>query len=180
MSELAKNTYKFTFSGFGGQGVLTIGVLLAEVAMEKGYNVTWIPSYGAEMRGGTANCKVVISKNPIGSPFVNEMDYLIAMNAPSYDKFESLVKEDGTIITNSSLVKNVDTKKKVREVDATEIASQIGNLKVQNIVILGAIFKEIGIFDLEDAKKIFAKKFTGDKAALIDLNVEAFKRGFEA
>ncbi len=180
MGDLTKNTYKFTFSGFGGQGVLTIGLLLAEVAMEKGYNVTWIPSYGAEMRGGTANCKVIVSKNTIGSPFVKEMDYLIAMNAPSYDKFESLVKDSGTIIINSSLVKNIDTKKKVKEVDATEIASQIGNLKVQNIVVLGTIFREIGIFDLEDAKKIFEKKFTGDKAELIDLNIEAFKRGVEA
>ncbi len=176
---MAKDTYKLTFSGFGGQGVLTIGLLLAEVAMDKGYNVTWIPSYGAEMRGGTANCKVIVSKNKIGSPFVKEMDYLIAMNGPSYDKFEGLVKEDGVIITNSSLVKDVETSKKLCEVDATEIASSIGNLKVQNIVVLGKLFKELGIFDLEDAKKVFEKKFTGDKAKLIELNVEAFKLGFE-
>ncbi len=176
---MAKDTYKLTFSGFGGQGVLTIGLLLAEVAMDKGYNVTWIPSYGAEMRGGTANCKVIVSKTKIGSPFVKEMDYLVAMNAPSYDKFEDLVKEDGTIIANSSLVKDVNTSKNFKAVNATEIASEIGNLKVQNIVILGKLFKELGIFDLEDAKKIFEKKFTGDKAKLYDLNVEAFKKGYE-
>ncbi len=177
---MVKDTYKLTFSGFGGQGVLTIGLLLAEVAMEKGYNVTWIPSYGAEMRGGTANCKVIVSKHKIGSPFVKEMDYLIAMNAPSFDKFEELVKEDGVIIVNSSLIKNANSSKSVKEVDATEIASSIGNLKVQNIVVLGKLFKELGIFDLDDAKKIFEKKFTGDKAKLIDLNIEAFKKGFEA
>ncbi len=177
---MAKDTYKLTFSGFGGQGVLTIGLLLAEVAMEKGYNVTWIPSYGAEMRGGTANCKVIVSKHNIGSPFVKEMDYLIAMNGPSFDKFEELVKEDGKIIINSSLVKGVESSKAIKAVDATEIASSIGNLKVQNIVVLGKLFKELGIFDIEDARKVFEKKFTGDKAKLIDLNIEAFKRGFEA
>lgn len=174
------NTYKFTFSGFGGQGVLTTGLLLAEVAMDKGYNVTWIPSYGAEMRGGTANCKVIISKNKIGSPFVKKMDYLIAMNAPSFDKFEDLVVDDGKIIVNSSLVKGVSTNKELVEIDATEMASEIGNLKVQNIVVLGKLFKELGLFDLEDAKKVFAKKFTGNKAKLIDLNIEAFSTGFNS
>ncbi|MFV0520034.1 MAG: 2-oxoacid:acceptor oxidoreductase family protein [Lachnospirales bacterium] len=176
---MEKDTYKLVFSGFGGQGVLTIGLLLAEVAMDKGFNVTWIPSYGAEMRGGTANCKVVISKNYIGSPFVKEMDYLIAMNAPSFDKFEDLVKNDGVIISNSSLITGKTSSKTVKEVNATELASQIGNLKVQNIVVFGKLCKELGLFDIEDAKNIFNKKFTGDKAKFFDLNVEAFKKGYE-
>ncbi|MFV0441262.1 MAG: 2-oxoacid:acceptor oxidoreductase family protein [Lachnospirales bacterium] len=175
-----QDTYKLTFSGFGGQGVLTIGLLLAEVAMNKGYNVTWIPSYGAEMRGGTANCKVIISNKSIGSPFVKEMDYLIAMNYPSFVKFEELVKADGKILSNASLNKGIETTKNVIDVEATDIAAELGNLKVQNIVILGALFKELGLFDITDAKEIFEKKFTGDKAKLIELNLEAFKRGYGA
>ncbi len=174
-----KDTYKLILSGFGGQGVLTIGLLLAEVAMDKGYNVTWIPSYGAEMRGGTANCKVIISKNNIGSPFVNKPDCLIAMNYPSFVKFEKDVQDDGVIIANSSLVKDVKSNKRIENINATDIASEIGNLKVQNIVVLGKLFKELEVFDLEDAKKIFEKKFTGDKAKLIDFNIEAFKKGFD-
>ncbi len=180
MSLKNKDTYKLVLSGFGGQGVLTIGLLLAEVAMDKGYNVTWIPSYGAEMRGGTANCKVIISKNNIGSPFVNKPDCLIAMNYPSFAKFEGDVVEDGLIIANSSLVKDVTTTKKLENINATKIASEIGNLKVQNIVVLGKLFKELGVFDVEDAKNIFKKKFTGDKAKLIDLNIEAFNKGFNS
>ncbi len=175
-----KDTYKLVLSGFGGQGVLTIGLLLAEVAMDKGYNVTWIPSYGAEMRGGTANCKVIISKNQIGSPFVTKPDCLIAMNYPSFAKFEKDVCDDGVIIANSSLVNDVTTTKRLEKINATEIASNIGNLKVQNIVILGKLFKELGIFDIEDAKNIFNKKFTGDKAKLIDLNIKAFQEGYNS
>jgi 2-oxoglutarate ferredoxin oxidoreductase subunit gamma len=173
-------THKLVISGFGGQGVLTLGVLLSELAMRKGYNVSWIPSYGAEMRGGTANCAVIISDEPIGSPMItNDIDYLVAMNNPSVDKFIADVKPGKNILINSSIV-DVDIKREDVEIDkveATNLASEIGNTKVQNMVMLGFVNKHLQIFTQEDVEALFVEKFTGKKAALIPMNKEAFEKG---
>ncbi len=175
-------TKKMVFAGFGGQGVLTLGLIVAEIAMDKGLNVSWIPSYGAEMRGGTANCSVIISDNEISNPIIaNGITNLVTMNKPSLDKFQSKVAKDGVIILNSSIIKEYDKNGyETIEINATDIASKVGNLKVQNMVMLGAIAKQTGLFDINDIEKTFKKKFTGNKANLIDKNLLAVKEGMES
>lgn len=131
---------RLKIAGFGGQGILFMGVVLAEAGMRAGRQVSWLPSYGPEMRGGTANCHVIISEEPIGSPLVSEIDVLIAMNRPSLEKFQPEVRRDGMILYNSSLIAGVELRKDVEvvAVPATEIADTIGNTKVANVVMLGA------------------------------------------
>jgi 2-oxoglutarate ferredoxin oxidoreductase subunit gamma len=128
-------------AGFGGQGVLTAGLILGKTATETGKHVTWIPSYGSEMRGGTANCSIKISEIKIASPFIKEIDILIAMNQPSVDKFEGAVKAGGLIVVNSSMVKDHIFRKDVRviQVDATTIAEDLANPRGANLVMLGGL-----------------------------------------
>ncbi|MCJ7830042.1 MAG: 2-oxoacid:acceptor oxidoreductase family protein, partial [Desulfobacterales bacterium] len=128
------------FAGFGGQGILLSGKILAHAAMEQGYEVGWIPSYGPEMRGGTAYCTVVISDRPIGSPIIRNPAHLVAMNRPSLEKFAPLIKPGGVILINSSLIPVASNRQDVDElkVPATEIAQQIGSVKAANIVALAA------------------------------------------
>lgn len=169
---------KIILSGFGGQGVLTLGQILAELAMEKNKEVTWMPSYGAEMRGGTANCSVIIGEEQIASPIIgNDLDILVAMNNPSLHKFIDKLKTDGTVIYNTSMVEAPIGEMNKLGLDATAIASKLGNLKTQNMVVLGLIMKVIKIFSLKDVEQILKTKFTGNKAKLIDINLEAVKIG---
>lgn len=128
-------------AGFGGQGVLTAGLILGKTAVDAGKNVTWIPSYGSEMRGGTANCSVKISDKKIPSPFVKDIDILVVMNKPSVDKFEQNVKPGGVIVANTTIIKGHTFRDDVKlvEVDATEIADEIGNPKGANLAMLGAL-----------------------------------------
>jgi 2-oxoisovalerate ferredoxin oxidoreductase beta subunit len=127
-------------AGFGGQGILFMGVTLAEAGMRAGRQVSWLPSYGPEMRGGTANCHVIISDKPIGSPLVSETDVLVAMNRPSLEKFQSEVRPGGMILYDSSLISGVKLREEVKAfaVPATKIADQLGSAKVANVVMLGA------------------------------------------
>ena len=155
---------KIVVAGFGGQGVLSLGQFVAYAAMYEGMEVSWLPSYGPEMRGGTSNCSVVVSDRPIGSPIIATPDTLIAMNKPSLDKFVSKVKKGGLIIVNSSLIKDKVERDdvKVLYINANEIALEAGNAKTANIVVLGAFIKMTGILKAEDVKntieKIFANK----------------------
>ncbi len=128
------------FSGFGGQGVMFAGQLLAYAAMDAGLDVTWIPSYGPEMRGGTAHCLVVIADHPIGSPVVMHPQVAIVFNGPSFDKYEPLVAAGGLLVVNSSLVPRSSTRANLTHVrvDATQIASQLGDTHLANMVLLGA------------------------------------------
>lgn len=168
-------------SGFGGQGALSLGNILAITLMNKGKNVTWFPAYGAEMRGGTANCTVIYSDELIGSPFVTNVTMLIAMNQPSVDKFINSVVPGGKVIINSSVVKkkierdDVD----VYYVDATDIATEMGLVKAQNMVMLGTVMKATNHFDLNDVEVAFKEKFTGKKAQFIPKNMEAVQKGME-
>ena len=152
-------------AGFGGQGILSAGRLLAYAGMLEGKNVSWLPSYGPEMRGGTANCNVVISDEPVGSPILNNATALIVMNGPSLDKFESMVQSGGVIITDSSLVDRKVTRRDVDvyEVPATMMASDMGNMTFANIIILGKLIAKTGIVSVqsfEDAlKKVLPKKY---------------------
>lgn len=151
-------------AGFGGQGVLTAGLILGETAAASGKHVTWIPSYGSEMRGGTANCHLKISDRRISSPFIQEIDVLIVMNRPSLDKFESSVRTGGLVVSNRSLIDAHDYPQgvEVAEVDATEIAEKLGNPKGSNLAMLGALAKTGFLMDLELIQQgtldFFAKK----------------------
>ena len=128
------------FAGFGGQGVLTAGLIIAKTAMDFGDNVTWIPSYGSEMRGGTANCNVKISPNKVASPFIDEVDILVAMNQPSVDKFMPKIRPGGYLIYNSTMISDTDSMRDdihIIACPATEIAVEAANPKGGNVAILG-------------------------------------------
>ncbi len=175
---------RLIFSGFGGQGLLTLGQMVANMGMNNGKNVTWMPSYGAEMRGGTANCSVIISDNLIGSPIVsNNITTLIAMNNPSVNKFLDGVSLGGNVIINSSMVEDFECDKvKIFKVDATNMASNLGNIKVQNMVMLGAYIGILKNFSLLDVETVLKDKFLSKKngEAIIKLNMEAVKAGIDA
>ena len=169
------------FAGFGGQGILLIGKILAYTAMEEGREVAWIPSYGPEMRGGTAYCTVVISDRPIGSPIIRNPMHLVAMNRPSLEKFAPMVKPGGVILINSSLIPIRSQRSDVDEliVPVNDIAKKLGNVRAANIVALAAFVARSKVvdFDLmrESVKKEFAKK-----PKFIPLNMEAIEQGKRA
>ena len=166
-------------SGFGGQGGLAIGKNLAEAGMDAGLNVTWAPSYGPEMRGGTANCSVVLSDKPVGSPVFARSTELIALNEPSLMKFEEGVLPGGTVFVNSDVV----TDKVQREdltayyIPCSKIADEVGNAKVSNMVMLGAYVAATKVLKPETIEKMIQEMFAGPKAKFIPLNIEAFHRG---
>lgn len=174
-------TLEAIFAGFGGQGVMLMGQLLAYSGMYEGKQVSWFPSYGPEMRGGTANCSVVVSDETVGSPVISEPDILVAMNRPSLEKFESMLKPGGTLFYNSSLIhitpKRTDIK--VVAIAANDIASELGNDKVANMVMMGAILKQTGIVKLETVISVLKKTMTGKKQALIPMNQLALEKGME-
>lgn len=160
---------KIVVAGFGGQGVLSLGQFVAYAAMYEGMEVSWLPSYGPEMRGGTSNCSVVVSDRPIGSPIIATPDTLIAMNKPSLDKFVNKVKKGGLIIVNSSLIKDKVERDDVRVlyINANEIALEAGNAKTANIVVLGAFIKMTGILKAEDVKNTIEKIFAKDRKSVV-------------
>lgn len=166
-------------AGFGGQGVLFTGKVMSYAAMEKDLEVTWFPSYGPEMRGGTANCTVVISDEEIGSPQVSQPRAAIVMNLPSLDKYEDLVRPGGYLAVNSSLVnrpvKRTDIT--VIEIPASEIAEEVGDIRYANIVILGALAAKADFLDLESLEKGLKKGLEGKKSKLLQVNLEALKKG---
>jgi len=169
------------FAGFGGQGILFSAKILAHAAMEQGYEVVWIPSYGPEMRGGTAYCMVVISDRPIGSPIVRNPQHLVAMNRPSLEKFAPVVKPGGVVLINSSLIQIDSGRKDVDElrVPVTDIANEIGSVKAANIVALGAFAARSMMVDFEILTESVKAEFAG-KAKLIPLNMKALERGRQA
>jgi 2-oxoglutarate ferredoxin oxidoreductase subunit gamma len=168
------------FAGFGGQGVMLMGQLLAYSGMYEGKNVTYFPSYGPEMRGGTANCSVVVSDEQVGSPVISEPGILVAMNRPSMEKFEGMVKPGGTLFYNSSLIdiKPKRTDIKVVAVPANDIATTIGNSRVANMVVLGAILKSTGVVKIDTVMKVLQEKvLTGKKKDLVSVNRTALEKG---
>ncbi len=172
-------TNEIMIAGFGGQGVMAIGKTLAEAGMKEGKGVSWLPSYGPEMRGGTANCCVVISEDEIICPIVLDPTELIAMNLPSLLKFEPTVKAGGTIFVNSSIISEKVTRQDVRAVyvPCLDIANELGNAKVANMVMLGAYIEAMGNLGTDTIKEMLVHMFTGPKAKLVDLNIEALRRG---
>lgn len=166
-------------AGFGGQGVLFGGQLLTYAAMDEGLHVTWIPSYGPEMRGGTANCTVVISDEEIGSPMVSQPSAVIAMNLPSLDKYENKVKPGGVLVVNQSLVDRAvkRTDIKVALVPANTIAEELGDKRMTNMVLLGALLASLDIFPVSAIEKALKEHLPERHLKLLPLNKEALQRG---
>ena len=168
-------------AGFGGQGIMFAGTLLAQGAMLEGLQVTFFPSYGAEMRGGTANCSLIISDEEIGSPVVAHPSSCLLLNQPSLDKFEERMREKGLLILNSSLVdRGVERKDlKITEVPATEMAIKLGNVKVANMIALGAYLKKSKIIPLKAVIKSLPKILGEKKKDLLEINEKAIEKGSE-
>jgi 2-oxoglutarate ferredoxin oxidoreductase subunit gamma len=174
----------FVFAGFGGQGVMLAGRLLAQAGVDYGLEVTWLPSYGPEMRGGTANCTVLLSDEPIGSPVVDNPTALVAMNLPSLDRFEKTVAAAGVIVVNSSLINRPIERNDVQvlNIPANDIAVSLGNPRVANMVALGAVAKATAIIPFELIKGTIARML-GDNiygAKLIAVNEQALNAGYNA
>jgi len=168
-------------AGFGGQGIMFIGKLLIHGAMKEEKNVTWIPSYGPEMRGGTANCTVVISDETIGSPVITSPHSLIVMNNPSLDAFEPRLKEGGVLVMNSSLITRKVKRKNITVigVPANEIASKIGDKRVANMVMLGAYVAHTKIVSKEKILEGLSDLLGEKKRQLFEVNKKAFEKGME-
>jgi 2-oxoglutarate ferredoxin oxidoreductase subunit gamma len=169
------------FAGFGGQGILLSAKILAHTAMEAGYEVVWIPSYGPEMRGGTAYCMVIMSDRPIGSPIVKNPQHLVAMNRPSLEKFAPFVKPGGVVLINSSLIPIRSEREDVDEIviPVNDIALEAGSIRSANIVALAAFVARSGIVPIEALRESVKKEFAR-KAKLIPLNMDAIDRGVRA
>jgi 2-oxoglutarate ferredoxin oxidoreductase subunit gamma len=172
---------KTIFSGFGGQGVLMMGVSLANSGMNEGYHVTYLPAYGAEMRGGTANCTIAIGDEEIASPVASEPNYLVVMNSPSLFTFQNKVTSGGTIFLNSSIIKDLPNRQdvKVVSVPCADIAQELGNIRVANIIMMGTFIKISGVVSpdiyLNSLESIMGSK----KKSLAELNRKAFSAGFD-
>ena len=167
-------------SGFGGQGLMFIGKLLAYSAMKTGKKVTWIPSYGPEMRGGTANCTVVISDEEIGSPVITSPQALIIMNNPSLEVFQPRLQPEGLLFLDSSLITHQIGRKDIEviSIPATDIAVKVGEKRTANMVMLGAY---VGRTNVVSKESIFEglKEFSGGKTQFLNANMQAFEKGFE-
>ena len=173
-------TTQILIAGFGGQGVLFAGKLLAYKGMYDGKELSWLPSYGPEMRGGTANCSVIISDTPVGSPIVGNPDVLMVMNLPSLDKYESAVVAGGKIFVDSSFIE----RKVVREdvdayyIPATKMASEAGVPTLANMILLGKMLKETKVLDFDGLEGVFKKIVSAKRADLIDANLKALELGY--
>ncbi len=169
-------------AGFGGQGVLFSGQVLAYAAMDTGKDVTWIPSYGPEMRGGTANCTIIIADEEIGSPLVKNPPLAIALNLPSFDKYEDILAPGGTLIVNQSMVdrgaKRTDIN--VILVPCNEIAEEIGDKKLMNMVAIGALLTALPEVTIKDIEKALEAHLPARHKHLLPKNYEALRRGYEA
>ncbi len=175
-------TNEFLLAGFGGQGILFAGKLLAYVGLYAGKEVSWLPSYGPEMRGGTCNCSVTVSDDPIGSPLILEPSELMVMNTPSFDKFIGTVKAGGMAFIDSTLVDGESDRTDIKcfYIPATGLANENGLKGMANIILTGKILKETGLDDMAVIEKALAKVIPSKKANLLDANLKALKLGMEA
>ena len=170
---------KIIIAGFGGQGVVLAGMVLAKACVIENKNVTQMVSYGAEMRGGTANSTVVISDEEISSPVVEKPDAAIILNQPSLDKFEDTIVPGGLVLVNTSLIDREVARKDidVLKIEATSIADELGNLRVANIAAVGAFVTKTGILELDSVERAIRELFADKKANLIEINIESLKAG---
>ena len=175
------NTCRMLFAGFGGQGILFAGKFLAYKGLIEGKQVSWLPSYGPEMRGGTANCSVIISDEPIGSPIVDKPDVLVAMNLPSLEKYENEVVSGGKIFVDSTMIdKKVDrTDVDVYYIPATRMANDNGTPTLANMIITGKILKEVPQFSIDYTDDALKKVVSARHLDLLDVNKGAVKAGYD-
>ncbi len=168
-------------AGFGGQGILVAGKLLAHAGMIEGKHVTWFPSYGAEIRGGTANCTVIISSADIGSPIVRNPSTMLILNEASFKKFEPRIMKGGSLFLNTSLVHAPSIRSDIMRFDilANDIAEKLGDIRVSNMVMLGAFLKKTGIVELDSVLTALKHVLPARRHSLIPLNESALKRGME-
>ena len=166
-------------SGFGGQGTLFAGQLLAYAAMDSGRHVTWIPSYGPEMRGGKARCTVVVSDEEIGSPLVRRPSSAIVLNIPSMEAFEPAVKPDGVLVVNSSLVPQKSERTDIRaiHIPASDMATELGNVRMANVICLGALVQATGVVSLDAIVQALDDHLPERHRKLLGLNKEALRKG---
>ena len=172
--------HEVIMAGFGGQGIMLIGTLLTYAGKEEGKSVSWLPSYGPEMRGGTANCAVCVSDESIASPVVVEPTSAIVMNRPSYEKFHKAIVSGGSLIVNSSLMDVEDTREGVRvyRIAANDEAKELGSDRIANMVCLGALLKATEVVSLDTVLKVLPKVISARHHSLLPLNEEALRRGF--
>ncbi len=174
--------HKIIFSGFGGQGVMLMGKVIAEAGMFENKYVTWLPSYGPEMRGGTANCTVIVSDKPIGAPVTDVTTEVFAMNIPSIVKFEPTLQKDGLLFINTSMgeaeIKRKDIK--VVKLPINDIADKINNLRSANLVATGAFAAKTNIVKKETLHKVMEEIFESKGRQVIDINIKAIDEGYKA
>lgn len=172
-------TTQFLFSGFGGQGILFAGKFVAYKGLTENKQVSWLPSYGPEMRGGTASCSVIVSDEPVGSPIVSAPDVLVALNLPSLDKFENSVKSGGYIFADSTLIerKVQRTDVKVFYIPATQLASDNGIPSLANMIVMGKMLKELGDYTADGIENGLSKVISAKRADMKELNVKALELG---
>ena len=172
-------TNEFLLAGFGGQGILFAGKLLAYIGLYAGKEVSWLPSYGPEMRGGTCNCSVTVSDDPIGSPLILEPTQLLVMNTPSFDKFIGTVKTGGMAFVDSTLVEGSTDRTDIKcfYVPATGLATENGLKGMANIILTGKLLKECGLADEAVIEKAIKKVIPPKKADLTEANLTALKLG---
>ena len=171
----------FIIAGFGGQGVLLAGEVLANGFMLAGKNVTWYPSYGAEMRGGTVNCEIVMSEEEVSEVNKSDADFVLALNQASFDKFLPKLKKGGFMLANSTLVKEVKTREDINYVFApvTKLADELGNIKMANILALGILSKVCKLIDIETLEHALDNVIPAHRKNLLPLNIKALKIGYE-
>jgi 2-oxoglutarate ferredoxin oxidoreductase subunit gamma len=171
--------YAVLLAGFGGQGILSAGKFVATAALLEGREVSWLPSYGPEMRGGTANCSVIISDHPIGSPILNELDVLVALNGPSLAKFEKMVRPGGLILADCSLVHAVPERQDIRfiPIEASRLASEAGNMTFATIILLGCLSGATGCFGRDAFEKALYDALPQRHHHLIPQEMALFEQG---
>ena len=167
---------KIFFAGSGGQGVLLMGQMIASAAMQEGKSTTFFPSYGPEMRGGTANCTVIVSDRPISSPLIFESDCVVAMNTPSMLKFEPMLKPGGIMLLNSTLIHQAPSRNDITvfEVPATALATELGDVRAANIVLLGAFIRATNIIASDKVETVIRELFGTKKAELVEMEIKAY------
>lgn len=172
--------HSIIIAGFGGQGVLFAGQLLAYAGMDGGRHVTWIPSYGPEMRGGAANCTVVISDEPVGAPIVSRPEIAVVLNLPSFEKYEPLVKEGGLLVVNSAIIDERTARDDIEAVyvPANSIAEEAGSTKMLNVAAVGALLARRPVLTLEEMEQALHKHLPASKGHLLATNVDVLRRGY--
>ena len=171
--------HQFLIAGFGGQGLLFAGKFIVNKGMLEGREVTWLPSYGPEMRGGTANCSVIVSDDPVGSPIVDHPDVLMVMNRPSLDKYEAAVQPGGMIFVDSTLIDRKVERADVTTfyVPATAMASESGITTLANMILTGKILKELGQFDMEGVENALRRVVSAKHPEMYEVNLKALTMG---